>query len=162
EWVGEGSEKGGAAAKGAASDMAGSLSKQRATSAGADAITGGGDLTADVKAGRRTLSSVPDDELPEALRKMSGAERQAHVDRQMKERAALSERMAELVRRRDAYVADQRQKAPVRGADSFDRAIENVFRAQIKGGEAPAAPRMRRARRASKSAQLRPAAAAPR
>jgi len=128
----ERSEQYRAAPNAAASDMAGYLSKQRATSAGADAITGGGDLTADVKAGRRTLSTVPEDELPEPLRKMSGAERQAHVDRQMKERAALSERMTELVRRRDAYVADQRQKAPVRGSDSFDRAVENVLRAQIK------------------------------
>jgi hypothetical protein len=114
-----------------ASDMAGYMSKQRAGQANTDAITGDGDLLADVKAGRKALSSVKDEELPDELRRMSPSDRQAHVDRQASERAALNNRMTDLVNKRDAYVAEQRKKAPARSSDSFDRAVEQTLRTQI-------------------------------
>jgi Mg-chelatase subunit ChlD len=114
-----------------ASEMAGYMSKQRAGKANTDAITGDGDLLADVKAGRKALSSVKDEELPDDLRRMSPSDRQAHVDKQAAERATLNDRMTDLVNKRDAYVADQRKKAPARSGDSFDRAVEQTLRAQI-------------------------------
>ncbi len=114
-----------------ASDMAGYMSKQRAGKANAEAITGGGDLLADVKAGRKALSSVKDEELPDNLRRMSSAERQAYIDRQTTQRSALNNHMADLVKKRDAYVAEQRKKSPARTADSFDRAVEGTLRTQI-------------------------------
>jgi len=114
-----------------ASEMAGYMSKQRAGKANTDAITGDGDLLADVKAGRKALSSVKDEELPDDLRRMSPSDRQAHVDKQAAERAALNDRMTDLVNKRDAYVSDQRKKAPARSGDSFDRAVEQTLRAQI-------------------------------
>jgi Mg-chelatase subunit ChlD len=114
-----------------ASDMAGYMSKRRAGKANAEAITGGGDLLDDVKAGRKALSSLKDEELPDDLRRMPPAERQAHVERQSTERSALNDRMTDLVKKRDAYVAEQRKKAPARPADSFDRAVENTLRTQI-------------------------------
>jgi len=114
-----------------ATDMAGFFSKQRAGKANTDAITGEGDLLADVKAGRKPLSSVKDEELPDDLRRMSPTERQAHIDRQTSERDSLNGRMTDLVNKRDAYVAEQRKKAPARTADSFDRAVEKTLRTQI-------------------------------
>ena len=114
-----------------ASDMAGYMSKQRAGGANTDAITGGGDLLADVNAGRNTLSSVKEEELPDDLRRMSPSERQSHVDRQATERTTLNGRMTDLVKKRDAYVTDQRKKAPARAADSFDRAVEKTLQTQI-------------------------------
>lgn len=117
---------------GVASDMAGYMSKQRAARANADAITGGGDLLADVKAGRKDLSSVKDEELPDDMRKMSSTERQDYINRQATERATLNERMADLIKKRDAYVAEQRKKAPPQAGDSFDRAVEKTLRAQIR------------------------------
>ncbi len=114
-----------------ASDMAGYLSRRAASAAPGEAITGGGDLVADVTAGRQALGAVKDDELPDALRAMSAQERQAHVHRQAKERKALNERMAELVRKRDGHVQEQRKNAP-RTADSFDRAVAETLRAQVK------------------------------
>jgi hypothetical protein len=114
-----------------ASEMAGYMSKQRAGQANTDAITGGGDLLADVKAGRKPLSSVKDEELPDDLRRMSPTERQTHVDKQATERAALNDRMTDLVNKRDTYVAEQRKKAPARAGDSFDRAVEKTLRVQI-------------------------------
>jgi Mg-chelatase subunit ChlD len=115
-----------------ASDMAGYMAKQRAGQANNEAVTGGGDLLADVNAGRQKLGSVPDQDLPDDMRAMSSGERQAHLDRQMTQRNSLNGRMAALVKKRDAYVAEQRSKAPARPADSFDRAVEKTLRSQIK------------------------------
>jgi hypothetical protein len=115
----------------AASDMAGYMAKQRAGQANVDAITGGGDLLADTKAGRKKLSTVTEEELPDNMRRMSPAERQTYVDQQSAQRSALNGRMDDLVKKRDAYVAEQRKKVPARSGDSFDRAVEKTLRAQI-------------------------------
>jgi hypothetical protein len=40
--------------------------------------------------------------------------------------------MTVLVGKRDQYVLEQRKKAPARAGDSFDRAVEETLRAQIK------------------------------
>ena len=40
--------------------------------------------------------------------------------------------MAELVKKRDRYVLEQRKTAPARPADSFDRAVAETLKAQIK------------------------------
>jgi len=48
------------------------------------------------------------------------------------ERKVLNDRMAELIKKRDAYAAEQRKKAPAKLADSFDRAVSETLRAQIK------------------------------
>jgi hypothetical protein len=50
----------------------------------------------------------------------------------MTERKALSERMAELVKKRDRYVAAQRKDAPTRTADSIDRAVAETLKAQVR------------------------------
>jgi hypothetical protein len=63
---------------------------------------------------------------------MNSAERQDFIDKQLAKRKALNERMAALVKQRDAYVLDQAKKSPSRPADSFDRAVEAALRAQIK------------------------------
>ena len=115
-----------------ASDMASYLNKRARTASAAEAITGGGDLVADVVAGRQQLSAVKDDELPETLRAMKHEERQQAISKQMSSRKALNDRMTALVKQRDAFVADQKRKQPVRSGDSFDRAVEQTLRAQIK------------------------------
>ena len=63
---------------------------------------------------------------------MSERERQAAIDKQAAQRKTLNERMAELVKKRDLYVAEQRKKAPAQKANSFDRAVAETLRAQIK------------------------------
>ena len=113
------------------SEMAGYMSKRSGSLAAAEAVTGAGDLVADVSAGRQKLSSVKDEDLPDALKPMSPAQRQAEIDRQMGERKTLNARMSELVKKRDVYVMDQRKKAP-KVADSFDRVVEETLKAQIR------------------------------
>ena len=63
---------------------------------------------------------------------MKPAQRQDAIDKSMSERKVLTERMAELVKKRDQYVLEQRKNAPQKTADSFDRAVEETLRAQMK------------------------------
>ncbi len=120
-----------AAPRSVAPEMAGYMARNAAKTAG-EAITGAGDLVADIKAGRQKLDALKDDDLPDQVRKMNAGERQAYVDSQSAKRKALNERMAALVKQRDSYVLDQAKKGPTRTADSFDRAVEETLRVQIK------------------------------
>ena len=56
----------------------------------------------------------------------------AHLDKQLAERGVLSQRLADIVKKRDDYMAAERSKKPTRTADSFDRAVETTLRAQIR------------------------------
>jgi hypothetical protein len=114
-----------------ATEMAGYLSKSSSTRAGA-AVTGHGDLVADVAAGRQNLDSLKDEDLPDRLRAMKPIERQAAIDKNQAERNALNARLSELVKKRDAYALEQRKHAPAKPADSFDRAVAETLKAQIK------------------------------
>jgi hypothetical protein len=120
-----------AAPRSVATDMASYMSRNAAKTAG-EVITGAGDLVADIKAGRQKLDAVKDEDLPDSVRKMSSAERQDFIDKQLAKRKALNERMATLVKQRDAYVLDHTKKSPSGPADSFDRAVEAALRAQIR------------------------------
>jgi hypothetical protein len=115
-----------------ASDMAGFMAKRAARPGrSAEAITGEGDLVGDVANGRQSLSSLPESQLPEDLRRMAPADRQTHIERQMSERRALNQQLSELVSRRDRHIVDARSKAPRPAGDSFDRAVERTLRSQI-------------------------------
>jgi hypothetical protein len=118
-----------------AADMAGYLNRQsRYAPASSGVITGDGDLVADVTAGRQELAKVKEDELPDALRTLKPEERQEAIKKRLGERSKLNERMTELVKKRDAFVAEQQKKQLASGkpADSFDRAVQSTLRAQIK------------------------------
>ena len=121
-----------AAPRSVASEMAGYMAKRSASLASAEAVTGAGDLVADVIAGRQKLGAVKDDDLPDALKPMTPAQRQAEIDRQMTERKSLNTRMSELVKKRDVYVTEQRKKETKKPGDSFDRVVEETLRAQIR------------------------------
>jgi hypothetical protein len=119
------------AAPSVASEMAGYMNKSTMRASTAEAVTGRGDLVADVANGRQVLSAVKDEDLPDQFRSMNETERKAFIDKQLGERKRLSERMTELVKKRDHYVMEQRKKSP-KMADSFDRAVEETLKAQIK------------------------------
>ena len=119
-----------AAPRPVASEMAGYLSKSASRTG--EAVTGRGDLVADVAAGRQKLDSVKDEDLPDTIRALKPEQRQAAVDKNSAERKSLNARMTELVKKRDAYVLEQRKSAPGKPADSFDRAVAETLKAQIK------------------------------
>lgn len=119
-----------AAAPAVASEMAGYLNRSGAKSGAA--VTGRGDLVTDVTSGQQKLDSLKDEDLPDALRSMRPEQRQATIEKVQAERKILNDRMSELVKRRDRYVTEQRKTAPAKPADSFDRAVTETLRAQIK------------------------------
>ncbi len=97
-----------AAPRSVASEMAGYLNKSGGRTG--EAVTGRGDLVADVTSGRQKLDSVKDEDLPDNLRALKPVQRQAEIDKNAAERKALNARMTDLVKKRDAYVEQQRKK----------------------------------------------------
>jgi hypothetical protein len=118
-----------ASAPAQASEMASYLNKRAKVSS--EAVTGEGDLVSDVASGRQKLGAVKDEELPEKLRALKPEQRMDELDKQMKQRKALNEKLAALVAKRDKYVAEQRDKEPPKSS-SFDRVVEDTLKAQIK------------------------------
>jgi hypothetical protein len=119
-----------AAAPASASDMASYLNKRSKFSS--EAVTGDGDLVSAVASGRATVASVKDDELPDALRKLTPEQRKAEIDKQTQARKSLNEKLAALVQKRDAFVADKKRSTAPAKTSSFDRAVEDTLRAQTK------------------------------
>jgi hypothetical protein len=96
-------------------------------------VTTDGDLVADAQSGRVKLESIPNEELPEQLQKLSPAERKAELEKNTAERRALDQRLAELVKKRDEFAAAERQKRPANAKkDSFDQVVEETLRMQVK------------------------------
>lgn len=95
-------------------------------------VTARGDLVTDTEAGSIKLESVPDEELPENLRKLAPKERQAELDKQRGVRKTLDEKLKALVRQRDLYVAKERDTRANGKKDSFDQVVEETLRAQVK------------------------------
>jgi Mg-chelatase subunit ChlD len=122
----------GAAPRQSATDLASYINKRAVADRTAAAVTGDGDLVADIAAGRKRLATVKDEELPDAVRNLALPERQAYLDKQLAERNALNARVAELIKRRDAYLVAEQKKAPAQRGDSFDRAVSSVLKVQIQ------------------------------
>ncbi|PPQ45107.1 vWA domain-containing protein [Rhodopseudomonas palustris] len=118
-----------ASAPASASDMASYINKRARSSS--EAVTGGGDLVSDVQAGRQKLDQVKEEDLPPELRALPAEQRAAKLDAQMTARKALNDKLAALVRQRDAYLLAQRDKQP-KQASSFDREVEATLKAQLK------------------------------
>lgn len=114
-----------------AAEMSGYMSRNAAKNAG-EAITGSGDLVADVKAGRQKLAALKDEDAPEAMRGLNTEQRAAMLDQQMDKRTKLNERMAALVKKRDVYALEQAKKSPQRKGDSFDQVVAETLKAQMK------------------------------
>lgn len=119
-----------AAPRSTGSDMAGYLNRK--LKAG-EAVTGDGDLVADVTQGRRAMGSIPITELPEPMRGLSIADREKRVQELNMMRQQLTKEMTELVNKRDAFVRDKRNStAAGQPKDSFDQAVADTLRSQIK------------------------------
>jgi Mg-chelatase subunit ChlD len=97
-----------------------------------EVVTGGGDLVADVRNKTVNLDGVLDAELPEELRNIDKAKRNAWIEERLQKRTALEEKMEALVEKRDAHILAERSKtAENTKLDSFDRAVEDVLKSQL-------------------------------
>jgi len=89
------------------------------------------DLVQKAEAGALALPSIAEAELPDSLRKIAPAQRQAALDKAVAERKALREKIVVLSKQRDQYLAEQRSKKG--GAKTgFDAAVSSALAKQIK------------------------------
>ena len=86
---------------------------------GKDAVTGEGDLVADIANGRKELSGVKEAELPAELRRLPPEGRAAAIEERSKRRTELAARMDTLVEQRDAMSRSGGRRRP-KPADLFD------------------------------------------
>lgn len=93
-------------------------------------VTGAKDLVADAAAGAPVASVAPE-ALPEPLRKLSPAQREAYVRQQVTKRKEVQQRIAEVAAERDAYLAKEDAKARASGrTDAFDQKVNDAVKAQ--------------------------------
>jgi hypothetical protein len=90
------------------------------------------DLVDAVKAGTVKLENLKDTELPEEMRKMTPEERKAHIEKLATEREEIKAKLADLAKKREAYIADEMKKAGQKDEDSFDGAVMKAIRDQAK------------------------------
>jgi uncharacterized protein YegL len=100
-------------------------------SKGRDVITGSGDLVSDLEQGRASLDKLDAKELPDDLAKLGKQERLAKINALAVQRESLGKRMAELVAKRDAFVAEKAASEGGKEGDSFDRRVEETLRSQL-------------------------------
>jgi Mg-chelatase subunit ChlD len=98
-----------------------------------EVITGGGDLIADIANKAIELERVKDEELPEVLRGKSKEEIQSWIGAKLAERQKLEAQMSALISKRDAFVVNEQEKiAKPDARDSFDKAVEDTLKEQLK------------------------------
>jgi hypothetical protein len=101
-----------------------------ASAAGKANFLGEQELVADVAADKVELGKVKDDELPEALKKLSPAEREAKVKELAARRAALETRIAEVSKQRQTFLAEQAAAQAKEGKGALDQALFDSLRDQ--------------------------------
>ncbi len=100
---------------------------------GAKVISGEEDLIALIAEGKVELNEVEEKKLPEAVRKMSVEEREAHIATLRQERADLQEKMAALVKQRGEFVTEEKGRLAAEGkGDGFDLKVKTMIREQAK------------------------------
>jgi hypothetical protein len=100
---------------------------------GGYANSGRADLVDAVKDGNADLDEVPAEMLPEPLRAMEPAEREAYVKEKVEERAAIQRQVAEVTKKRDAWVrAEQARRAAAGEASAFDAQVLDTIKTQAE------------------------------
>jgi hypothetical protein len=89
------------------------------------------DLLQKAESGGIALPQIAEAELPDALRSLAPAQRQAALDKAVAERKALREQIVAVSKQREQYLAEQRRKSSG-GKGGFDAAVSNALARQIK------------------------------
>jgi hypothetical protein len=88
------------------------------------------DLIDAIKNGKYKLDDMKDEDLPEDLRKLDKASRQARVDDASKRRESIQKRILDLNQERESFLAAERKQRVEEGKDSLDAAILQAVREQ--------------------------------
>lgn len=94
-------------------------------------VTEGGDLVDDIRNNRRKVEDISADELPDNLKGKSSEELTKVVTEQTAKREKLETEMVDLIKKRDEYVAAEKQKQPSAPADSFDKQVIEGIKSQL-------------------------------
>ncbi len=86
----------------------------------------GWDLVDAIEQGKVKLAEVKDDRLPEELRKLKPADRPAHLAKMTQERKEIREKILQLSKARDKYVAAERSKMATKAGRTLDAAISEA------------------------------------
>jgi Mg-chelatase subunit ChlD len=94
--------------------------------------SGRGDLVDAMKDGLIDLDALPDEELlPEEMRGMSASEQKAYLQRRSAKREQIREEIAEVSRKRDAWVRVENERLAAEGrGDGFDQEVLEAIRSQ--------------------------------
>lgn len=76
------------------------------------------------------VSTVPETDLPEDMRKLKPAERAAYVKKKADERGELQKQIADVTAKRDQFVRDEQRKSPSAADKAFDAAIRGMLKDQ--------------------------------
>jgi len=105
------------------------------TAAGAKNFYGTQELVQDFADGKVNLDEVEEEELPEAFRGKSKSEIEAELKKTAEEREALQLQIAELAKKRQAYIEEQIKKTAGQGKGSLDYSIFECIQSQgVKAG----------------------------
>jgi len=97
----------------------------------AGVVTGEGDLVTEYAEGSVKLADLKADDLPVEMKEMGTEEIKAYVEKQSAQRKELEKKIAQKVKQRDAYIAEQRKKQAESGEkDSFDVHVTKMIREQ--------------------------------
>lgn len=90
------------------------------------------DLVDAIKTGKIKIDDLKDDSLPEDMRKLTQAERQARVEAKSAERETIQKRILALSKERETFLAAERKKLAETGKETLDSAILKAVREQAK------------------------------
>jgi hypothetical protein len=111
----------------------GSSTQRAVTKASGNYRNADWDLVDALKEGTVKLEDVKDEDLPEAMQKMTAEERQAYVEAKAKARADLQAKVQELNDARNAYVAEEMRKRAESGEEqTLDAAMIKAIREQAQ------------------------------
>jgi hypothetical protein len=90
----------------------------------------GWDLVDALKENKVKIEDVKKEDLPEELRKMTDEELKAHIDAIVKKREELTEKLNDLEKKRNEYVAEKQRENAANGAETLDEAMTKAIREQ--------------------------------
>lgn len=78
------------------------------------------------------LELIKEEQLPEAMRKMTPEQRKTHVEKMTKEREALQAKIKEIATKRDAHIKSEVEKKGLTGDKAFDEAVRSSLTEQAE------------------------------
>ena len=114
-----------------ANEKSGAAVQRAMAKCGANYYNTSWDLVDACREGTVKITELKEADLPEAMRKMTVAEREAHVAKMTAERAAIQTKIQELSRQRDAFVSEAAKKqAESTGEQTLDQVIAGTVKEQ--------------------------------